>query len=608
VIRRAIDWFVPPALLSAGVESPRRARAIVGFCLVGVISGAAFSAAYWFTLSSDVRAYAAGTTLSFLVLTTAELLIGRRWWAMHADGFTLFTNLALSLSLVVWFTGGADSPALWWYVALPMIGLSEWTRRRSLIALLVGAGMLFCWFLIDSPAHPVGHDLSRDSRPLIVFLAQLGLLIAVAVMTLAYEMAKDSSMRRIEKTNQALEQVGREAVAASKVKSAFLANMSHELRTPLTAILGFTEVTLERFAAGSQERNWLEIVRRNGVHMLQLVNDILDLSRIEADKLELERSRCSVFQLVADVASLMLAREEQRAIPLRVRFDTALPEWIETDPRRLSQILINLVGNAIKFTESGSVTLSAALVGGDVDSRIEFTVTDTGIGMTETQQLALFAAFSQGDGSTSRKYGGSGLGLAISQTLARKFGGVITAESTLGVGSTFRFSIPTGVGPEVRRVTHARDPRVATAIGVGTGRPGLRGRCEGMRVLLAEDGRDNQILLDLLLRREGATVTIVDNGQSAVDRALAAVALDEPYDVVLMDVQMPILDGHSATRALRLVGYPHRIIALTANAMSGDRERSLAAGCDDFIAKPIDRDVLISAVEACAAPKAEREA
>jgi len=605
VIRRAIDRFVPPPLLAAGVESARRARAIVGFCWVCIFSSIVFTVVYWLTLSPDVRIYVAGATAAFFVAVCVELLAGRLWWAAHGGGVTLFANVALVLSVIGWFTGGAESPALWWYVILPMIGISQWTRRQSLAALLCGALLVVGWHLVDTAAWSVGHDLPDEWRRVIRFLAQIGLLAAVATLTFAYELAKDAAMGEIAQKNRALEQAGEEAIAASKAKSAFLANMSHEIRTPLTAILGFTDVTLERFDVGSEEWSWLDVVRRNGQHLLQLINDILDLSRIEADKLELERTRCSPFELIAEVASLMRVRAETSGIALQVRFDTPLPETIETDPRRARQILINLVGNAIKFTEAGTVTLSAALAGDDGDARIEFAVADTGIGMTDAQLLGLFAPFTQGDSSTSRKYGGSGLGLAISQSLALKLGGTILAESKLAVGSTFRFSIPTGVGPEVACVTHASEsPRGATS-SRADGSTLLRGRCAGRRVLLAEDGHDNQVLIALLLRHAGATVTIVDNGQSAVEHALAAVRDHDPYDVVLMDIQMPVLDGHGATRALRLRGYPHRIVALTANAMAGDRERCLAEGCDDFLAKPIDKEALLAVIAECGREKDE---
>jgi signal transduction histidine kinase/CheY-like chemotaxis protein len=605
VIWRLIDWFVPPELLGAGVEAPRGPRAMVGFCLVGVVSAVVFTTTYWLTLSPEVRTYVAAATSSFFLICSAELLIGRHWWGVHAGGFTLFMNLTLSLSVIIWFTGGADSPALWWYVVLPMVGLGEWSYHRSFSALLFGAALMAGWHLADTVADPVGHELTDDSRPAILFIAQIGLLVSIATLTLAYDLAKNAALRRIEETNQALELAGKEAIAANNVKSAFLANMSHELRTPLTAILGFTEVTLERFAVGSQERGWLEIARRNGQHMLELINDILDLSRIEADKLELEHSRCSVFELIDEVASLLRVRAETSGVELVVRYDSPLPAQIETDPRRVRQILINLLGNAIKFTESGTITLGVALSGEADAERIEFTVSDTGIGMTESQRSALFAPFTQGDSSTSRRYGGSGLGLAISQSLARKFGGVISVESTLGVGSRFRFSIPTCVGPEVERVS-----AVGEALRVSSSAPAASSvvparRCEGIRVLLAEDGRDNQLLVELLLRREGASVTTVDNGQLAVEHALAAVREGEAYDVVLMDVQMPVLDGHAATRALRLLGYSHRILALTANSMAGDRERALAAGCDGFLAKPIDRQALLAAVAESAEKKAE---
>jgi signal transduction histidine kinase/CheY-like chemotaxis protein len=598
---RAMDWFVPAPQLAASEESARGARALVGFCFTSVFAGLLFSGVYWLTLSEEVRIYAAGAIGAFALVVVGELLIGRRWWGVHAGGATLSTSLALSVCIIIWFTGGADSPALWWYVLLPMFGLIDWARWQSLAVVLLGGALLVGWNLIDTPGHPVGRAISDDVYRPLRFMVQLGLFSAVAAVTLAYGLSKDAAMRELAR-------VGAEAIAANSVKSAFLANMSHELRTPLTAILGFTDATIEQFEPGSEKWIWLDIVRRNGHHMLELVNDILDLSRIEAGKLELERTRFSPFELIAEVASLMRVRAEARSVGLDVHFATPLPTFIETDPRRARQIIINLVGNAIKFTEVGTVTLSAALVQHERGTRIEIEVADTGIGMSDAQVLALFAPFSQGDSSTSRKYGGSGLGLAISQSLAQKFGGTISAASTLGSGSQFRFSIPTGVDAGAACVTHTLESILDELSARAKGSALAVGLCAGRRVLLAEDGRDNQVLIAMLLRRAGAIVTIVGDGRAAVENALRADRDAEPYDVVLMDMQMPVLDGLEATRTLRARGYPHGIIALTANAMAGDRGRCIAAGCDDFLAKPIDKETLVAAVAASEAAKPELSA
>jgi signal transduction histidine kinase/ActR/RegA family two-component response regulator len=605
VISRATDWFVPPWVLDAGAESTRRARAIVGFGLVGIVIGLANAPVYWWTMPADVRPYVAGGIAGFSVVTIVELLVGRRFWHVHMGGFLLYVNVLVALTNVVWFTGGAESPGRWWYIVLPMIGLSGWSRAQSLASVSCGGALLVGWHFLDTAAHPIGHDLPDDVHHAMILSEQIGLFVSVAALSVAYEVSKNAALRQLARANLALEKARDDAVVASSVKSAFLANMSHEIRTPMTAILGFTDAALDRFEVGSEEWTWLDIVRRNGQHLLELINDILDLSRIEADKLEFEKIRFSPFALIAEVASLMRVRTEENGIELHVRFTTALPEVIETDPRRTRQILINLVGNAIKFTKAGSVTLRAGLVRRDGASRIEFAVADTGIGMTDAQRSALFVPFTQGDSSTSREFGGSGLGLAISQSLARKLGGAISAASTAGVGSIFSFSIPTGVGAEVPLVMQLDEAILDRGRPPAGKNPEGVDSCGDRRVLLAEDGRDNQILIALLLRRAGATVTVVDNGQAAVEHALEAVRDDRPYDVLLMDIQMPLLDGLAATRALRAHGYTQCIIALTASAMAGDRERALVAGCDDFLAKPIDKDVLLAAVAACGAEKLE---
>jgi signal transduction histidine kinase/CheY-like chemotaxis protein len=593
---RAIDWFIPAELLDAGAQSARRARAIIGFCWIGIASGYGFTPMYGILLAPDVRFQAACTLAGFATVLCAVLFLGRRWWPVQAGGITVYAVVALALCAMIWFTGGSDSPAIWWFVLLPMFTLIEWERWQSISAIVCGGALLIGWHYVDADSHPVGLDIAVDVNESLRFIVQIGLFVAVAALSLAFQISRDRAFRALARTNLDLERAGREAVAGSAAKSAFLANMSHELRTPLTAILGFTDASLEQLEVGSERWTWLDIVRRNGQHMLELINDILDLSRIEADMLELESTRFSVFELLAEVASLMRVRAEANGVALRVVFATPLPEFIESDARRARQILINLVGNAIKFTEVGVVTLRAARVPDERGARIEFSVADTGIGMSESQLRGLFAPFVQGDSSTSRKYGGSGLGLAISQSLARKFGGTISATSTVGVGSEFRFSIPTGVGPEVPCVTRTLEWVIDDVASRAKGADVAAARCAGRRVLLAEDGRDNQLLIGSLLRRAGATVTIVGDGRAAVARALDADRDELPYDLVLMDIQMPVLDGHAATRALRARGYRHRIVALTASAMAGDRERALAAGCDGFLAKPIDKDDLLAAV------------
>ncbi len=318
-----------------------------------------------------------------------------------------------------------------------------------------------------------------------------------------------------------------------------------------------------------------------------LINDILDLSKIEADKLEVERTCCSPANVLAEVVSLMRVRAEAKQLPLAVEFDSHIPTSIQSDPLRLRQILINLLGNAIKFTETGSVRIATRMVyHADKVPRLQFDVVDSGIGITPEQLARLFKPFAQADSSTTRRFGGTGLGLMISKRLAVMLGGDISVSSVLGQGSTFSVTIETGPLDRCSRddTSDAVAPTDEVKVDARTAEQiQLAGR-----ILLAEDGPDNQRLISFLLKRAGADVIVAENGQVACERALAAETSGVPYDLILMDMQMPVMDGYTAVRRLRAQNYRRPIIALTAHAMEGHERECRNAGCDDYARKPID--------------------
>jgi len=395
-----------------------------------------------------------------------------------------------------------------------------------------------------------------------------------------------------------------EAEAANKAKSEFLANMSHEIRTPMTAILGFADVLLEHgnIADAPPERiEAAETIKRNGTHLLAIINDILDLSKIEAEKMDMESVECSPWELINDVISLQSVHAEPRQISLKARMLGPIPRVIRTDPNRLRQILLNLIGNAIKFTERGGVQVEIGLVGGASSPRLQIDVVDTGRGMTEEQASRLFQTFSQADTTTTRKFGGTGLGLVISRRLAQLLGGdVVLVETKLNAGTRFRIAVETGPLTGVAMLedegqSGAESDERANLL---TSRSHAEPRddtpsLDGCRVLLAEDGPDNQRLIAHILKSAGAEVSICENGKLAAEAALASRDEGNPFDVILMDMQMPVMDGYAATRLLRERGFDGSIIALTAHAMAGDREKCLAAGCDEYATKPINRKKLI---------------
>lgn len=380
------------------------------------------------------------------------------------------------------------------------------------------------------------------------------------------------------------------AEAATQAKSDFLANMSHEIRTPMSAILGYSDVLLDPESSPDDRRSACLTIKRNGGHLLSLINDILDLSKIEAGKLEVERVHCQTRRLLYDVVTLLKGKAEAKGIALRLELEGEVPDRIMSDPTRLKQALVNLAGNAIKFTHEGEVRI---VVGCDRESELlRIRIVDQGIGITDDQMSRLFRAFQQADSTTTRQYGGTGLGLAITKRIVDHLGGLIFVDSTPKVGSTFSVILPTGP-LEAAQMVSACDPMPTSVdLPVATSDlPTLHGR-----ILLAEDGIDNQRLISMFLRKSGGRVDVAENGRIALDTALAAQAAGEPYSLILMDMQMPELDGYCATRKLRESGYDGQIVALTAHAMKGELDRCLEAGCDHYLSKPIPRDLLVREV------------
>ena len=422
----------------------------------------------------------------------------------------------------------------------------------------------------------------------------------------------------LERANLAHEELSRAAQAANRAKSEFLANISHEVRTPMTAILGHAELLADRISADDAGRECLAIIRRNGEHLLEIINDILDLAKVEAGKLEIERRPCSPFALLEDVRSLMEVRANTKGLQLSVEPAGTLPERIETDPTRVKQILTNLVGNAIKFTEQGSVKLLARFYYRDNgEGELQFQVIDTGIGMTQEQIKTVFEPFAQADSSTARRFGGTGLGLAICKRLAMMLGGDVTVHSEFGKGSTFGVTIATGSLtdvafielPDRQSARHAANERQC---------PATPRRLDG-RLLVVEDSPDTRRFLVTVLTAAGAQVTTAVNGKIAVETVGASsaaagkpgAAQTGPFDVILMDMQMPVMDGYQAAGLLREKNCTTPIIALTAHAMEGERERCLQVGCDDYLTKPVDRNQLLAIIErylALKTPGGERAA
>jgi len=402
----------------------------------------------------------------------------------------------------------------------------------------------------------------------------------------------------IDANRMVVEQFLHAAEQASRSKSEFLASMSHEIRNPLTAILGFADVLLQQLS-DEKHLDLLRIIKRNGEMVLEIVNDILDISKIEAGKLEVNRTECSPFHIVEEVCRLLGPRARSKGLTLETAFDGPMPEKVRTDPLRARQILLNLVGNAIKFTERGKVRVVARYLDDQQPvERLQVQVIDTGIGMTAEQMEKLFRPFVQAGPETSRKYGGTGLGLAISKRLAEMLGGDISVESQPGKGSTLTVTIEAPAVPGSKMLdqppTETRSPSHSDSLAAQTIR--LQGR-----VLLAEDSPDNRRLISHILRQAGAEVHCVEDGKQALEKVLghgdSGEKVTERFDLILMDLDMPVVDGVTATRQLREAGYRGPILALTAHVMAHEIERSLAAGFDAHLSKPIDRAKLLAVLQ-----------
>ena len=370
--------------------------------------------------------------------------------------------------------------------------------------------------------------------------------------------------------------------AATKAKSEFLARMSHEIRTPMNGIIGMTYLAM-RADPDEKQLGYLRRIDSAAKALLGVINDILDFSKVEAGKMEMSNSSFRLSRVLWSIYNVLALKCEEKGISLDVSVADDVPDIIESDPLRLTQICINLCSNAVKFTESGGVSLHISLESREGDSLLLlFAVKDTGIGMTVEEQGRIFESFTQADGSTTRKYGGTGLGLAISKSLAGMLGGKIWVESEPGVGSTFFFTTRAKVGSE----KDLEDEESTPVLQERTPLPELK-------VLLAEDNEINQEIALEVLRDMGVDVTLAENGSDAVKKWAGG-----PFDLILMDIQMPVMDGLTAARRIRESGTPRSrsvpIIAMTANAMTGDREKSLEAGMDDHITKPLDINELRS--------------
>ncbi len=438
----------------------------------------------------------------------------------------------------------------------------------------------------DAQDERVGQVIAASVGSTVI----LTLMLLVGIGRIRNHVFRQALIERTLKT-QAVEltELRRLAESASEAKSNFLASTSHELRTPLTTILGYADQLIENLPA-DKEREVVDIIRQRGRGLLQLINDLLDLARIESGKIAIEPSLVSPWKIAAEVTSMLRVRADAKGLVLETRCNGPIPREIRTDPLRLEQILLNLVNNAVKFTDEGHVTTTLSYA---YDAReLRVVVEDSGHGIPDDCVDELFVPFARGAANRSQE--GTGLGLAISRQLADLLNGTISVKSKLGTGSEFMLTLP--VGESVPVDLYTPEPHVVQDFNSSEASGSLRPNLDGLSVLIVEDDPVNRLMLKTLLENEGATAESSSDGADAIERLRQSRSSGESIDLIFMDMGLPVVDGYKATRKIRENGFLGSIIALTANVFTDDRQRSLKCGCNQFISKPFDRDQLLKLV------------
>jgi signal transduction histidine kinase/ActR/RegA family two-component response regulator len=583
-----IESLLVPRRLASDPIALRTAGVVAGFSLVPMAFLPALAMLQWIAFPADVSPRVALLTLGGMPLCALVPIAYRITGRTRLAGNLLLAYGFAALGTVTYYAGGAVSPPSFWNVLVPMTAIALVGRRWAAFwaAMVLLEAVAIVW--LEQHGVRIENRILEPWRPLYWFgsISLLSTLIMFA--GLVYERTKDVALYTLESANGELERARDDAERASAAKSDFLAVLTHEIRTPMTAILGFADVLRDEWAErgfAPRQLDALATIQRSGRELLETINDLLDLSKIEAGKLELERIAFAPAELIAGVLEPL--RSRARTLGLELSFETVppLPGVVHNDPARLRQIAMHLIENALAFTARGGVYVTLGMASEEESTpQLDLRVRDTGFGIPPERVASLFQP---GMRRPSPRPGSSeriGLGLAMCKRLTELLGGRIEVESELGHGSTFRVLVPIGGAEAVARPSQSRETPAAS-------RRTLRAH-----VLVVDDGPDNLRLISHVLGRAGADVVTAPEGRAALACVEEADRSGRPFDVVLMDMQMPEMDGYAATAELRRRGFTRPILALTAHAVPGTRESCLAAGCDDFATKPVDRHELIDRI------------
>ena len=557
-MKRVIDWFSRggDAADQLDLEAAHRRKLVAFLLVVLTVTLASLSTQLWH------GAYLASVATATITVVLAGGLVSTRLgappWLVTCVVLLVGSGVAAGMAVAAREFGVGS---LFWIVLAPLIALPIGGPRAGWVTLVISAGVISIG-LYGIEEHWVTplHSIERPFEARLTSL--LGVLVTAFLLTKAYDVETQGSIRALEAKNEALARAQAEAARASRAKSDFLATISHEIRTPLNGVTGMISLLREETDA-VRLRDGLRVIQQSSDALLAVISDVLDFSKIESNQLELEAVPLSVERTLQVVVELFQTSADERGDELELTVAPSVPPWIRGDPTRLRQVVMNLVANAVKFTTAGRVALSAF----GSEGRLILQVSDTGIGMSKEVRQRLFAPFVQADASTTRRYGGTGLGLVISRRLVEGMGGTLTAESEPGQGSRFTVSLPIVVAEAPAPAPALADaPRAAAQLAV----------------LVIEDNFVNQMVVVRLLEKLGHQVVVASDGAQGLERAA-----ERHFDLVLMDCHMPVMDGYEATRRLRARGDVTPVYALTAAVTTEDRDRCQQAGMTAVLSKPL---------------------